>query len=414
MNEAHPLSNTTSQPDLRDLCAEMVDKRGKASARAVAVDFIAGYAKLDQAGKLAFFTHLLQDYAPSPDAVDAAIEIYRSTPSPTTMSELGEAVEAPRRSVFRVCNTAPGGTGAVVQMRSDLLNLLPSHPELQPVESDMRKLLTAWFNPGFLTLEAITFSTPAHVLDKLIAYEAVHEIAGWDDLRRRLADDRRCFGFFHPALPGEPVIFVEVAFTDGLAASIQDVLDQPTPEPGAALDSRVDTAIFYSITNCQPGLRGISFGDFLIKQVTERLAEETPQLKAFSTLSPMPGFGSWLANQDEHHHLQTLLTDHTWVDDERRESMREPLLSAAAQYLLTAKRRIRPRDPVARFHLRNGARLERLNHLGDISAKGLAESAGMLVNYVYDKTELTTNHEAYMEDGTVAHSPEISELLERP
>ena len=227
-------------------------------------------------------------------------------------------------------------------MRTELLARRRTHPELAPVERDLKYLLNSWFNRGFLRLEQLDWQTPAHILESLIRYEAVHEIRGWDDLRRRLAPDRRSFGFFHPALPDEPIIFVEVALVNGLAESIQDVIDAPTPEE---MPSDVDTAIFYSITNCQTGLRGISFGSFLIKQVTERLSADLPELTTFSTLSPIPGFSAWLL---EHH------GDIDTTDQHKMEAV-------CAEYLVGERRRGLPLDPVARFHLRNGACVERIN-----------------------------------------------------
>jgi len=298
---------------------------------------------------------------------------------------------------------------------------MPQHPELLPVDSDIVYLLRLWFNRGFLSMERIDWQSPAAILEKLIAYEAVHEIKGWDDLRRRLASDRRFFAFFHPALPDEPLVFVEVALMQGLTDSIELVLQQDQPSE----DSRglPDTAIFYSISNCQPGLAGVSFGDSLIKNVMDALSAEMPHIKTFSTLSPIPGFRRWLEDavaqetgdlplsKPGRQQLERL-ADPDWHNDEAAASELEPvLLSLCAHYFLNVKRGGEPVDPVARFHLRNGARLERINWRGDCSSKGLLQSAGMLVNYVYDSKSVTQNHEAYLNDGEVIAAPAVQQLL---
>ena len=289
--------------------------------------------------------------------------------------------------------------------------------ELKLLDADLRHLFASWFNRGFLELRRIDWQSPAAVLEKLIAYEAVHEIKGWDDLRRRLAPDRRCFAFFHPALPGEPLIFVEVALVQGLATAMPPLLARETDEETArAQAARADTAIFYSISNCQNGLRGISFGNFLIKQVVEELKAEFPQLKRFSTLSPVPGFRQWLDKRLENGsdpdaaQLPQLESDGWWNDPAQNETLREPLLRLCARYL-TRRPSIRI-DPVARFHLGNGARLERVNWLGNNTARGIQESFGIMVNYLYDHDSIENNHEAFFRDGTIVRSPEVDTLLE--
>ena len=265
-------------------------------------------------------------------------------------------------------------------------------PELRPVERDLTHILTSWFNRGFLELRQLDWTTPAHILEKLIEYEAVHEIQGWSDLQRRLAPDRRAFGFFHPALPDEPIIFVQVALTRGMASSIQRLLSS---EP-APLDEDTDSAIFYSITNCQRGLAGISFGNFLIKRVTATLRAELPDLVTFATLSPIPGFAKWLADAQANGSLAAIDP----VDQNAMEA-------ACAQYLVGARRGTLPLDPVARFHLRNGARVERLNWQGDTSDKGTRESHTLLVNYLYSGQDLEANHDALVLDGVVIASPTV-------
>ena len=348
---------------------------------------------LDDDQRTSFFDVLLNEFGADRTEVDAAIDAYRAEPSELNTVSLAEAADAKRLDLFRAINTAPGGIAALLDMRTEILARRKTHPDLAPVEKDLKYLLSSWFNRGFLHLEQLDWTTPAHILESLIRYEAVHEIRGWDDLRRRLAPDRRSFGFFHPALPDEPIIFVEVALTKGLATSIQDVIDAPPPD---AVPTDADTAIFYSITNCQTGLRGISFGSFLIKQVTEHLSAEDPTLTTFSTLSPIPGFASWLS------------TNHPNADT----SDQDTLARHCANYLVNARRGELPADPVARFHLRNGACIAQINRGGDTSEKGMAESHGLLVNYLYSGQDLLANNEALMLDGHVCAGANVTDLLD--
>ena len=335
-----------------------------------------------------------------------------------------------------------------MELRRELLTGLKKHPELKPLDVDLHHLFTSWFNRGFLELRRIDWDTPAAILEKLIAYEAVHEIMGWDDLRRRLAPDRRCFAFFHRALPGEPLIFVEVALTKGLATAIQPLL---APEDGVRPD--FNTAIFYSISNCQDGLRGISFGNFLIKQVVEELKAELPQVKTFSTLSPVPGFRRWLKRKLERAGetlrpeeaaailalhtpkapdeaaageaalaelpsaealLDQLATGEWWLDKKKDAALRAPLQRLAAEYLTRPNTGMGAIDPVARFHLGNGARLERINWRGNTAARGMTESYGIMVNYLYDPDSIEANHEAFTRSGAVARSASVDGLLAVP
>ncbi len=300
-------------------------------------------------------------------------------------------------------------------MRSEIASCLRGEPELKLLDADLRHLFASWFNRGFLELRRIDWQTPAAVLEKLIAYEAVHEIKGWDDLRRRLAPDRRCFAFFHPALPGEPLIFVEVALVEGLATAVPPLLSQDTDEAAArARAACADTAIFYSISNCQGGLRGVSFGNFLIKQVVEELDAEFPQLKRFSTLSPVPGFRRWLTQHREEGggpgagSLRDIESDGWCHDPAQREVLRPVLMRLCALYL-TRQPSIGI-DPVARFHLGNGARLERINWLGNNSPRGIRESFGIMVNYLYDRDTIQDNHKAFVR-GTIVRSQEVDAIL---
>jgi len=407
--------------DIGDMCKRLLEIRGEASSVSLAEAVIDTYAVLDDAERRNFFRVLLEDFLPDAAILEDAIEIYQANPSPDAHMKLVKAADSPRQTLFRAINMAPAGTAAIVAMREDLRCLLREHPELLPVESDIVYLLRLWFNRGFLCIERIDWNTPAAILEKLIAYEAVHEIQGWDDLRRRLASDRRFFAFFHPALPDEPLVFVEVALMQGLTGSIDSVLQQDQPNDDSCCAP--DTAIFYSISNCQPGLSGVSFGDFLIKHVTDELAAELPHIKTFSTLSPIPGFRHWLERAAAEQTNDLPLTDFgraqlerlgdpDWHLDKTAAADLEPLLlMLCAHYFLQVTRNGEPVDPVARFHLRNGARLERINWLGDCSPKGMNQSDGMLVNYVYDPKTVTQNHEAYVNDGEVICSATVQQLL---
>ncbi len=401
------------------LCSDLLSTRGEASGAALAREVVEAYRSLPDGDRLAFFQGLARDYAVSATEVLAAAERYRARPGPETLAALRRATDSPRVELFRRMNMAPSGTRALVRLRVDLLGFLDGHPELAEVDADLQGLLTAWFNPGFLSLSRIDWNSPASLLEKLVRYERVHRMQGLEDLRRRLAADRRCFAFFHPALPDEPLIFVQVALMRGLADRIQPLIDRAVP---IASGQDADAAIFYSISNCQEGLRGVSLGNFLIKLVAAELQRELPQIRRFATLSPVPGFGIWLAEDREREEggfltaadRQVLerLDQPGWQDDEgAAEKLRPVLLRACAHYLVREKQRHRPRDPVARFHLGNGASLERINWLGDVSEKGLRESAGMLVNYRYDPDTIEKNHEAYTHTGEVAHASAVKGLL---
>jgi malonyl-CoA decarboxylase len=316
-------------------------------------------------------------------------------------------------------NMAPNGTRSLVRLRAELLQRLAEDPGLAEVEADLHALLSTWFNPGFLSLSRIDWNSPASLLEKLVKYERVHRMRGLEDLRRRLAADRRCFAFFHPALPDEPLIFVQVALVAGLADRIAPLVDSNAPvwPPEDA-----DTAVFYSISNCQEGLRGVNLGNFLIKLVVADLQRELPQVRGFATLSPVPGFRAWLAEElgkaesrlldAEERAALGRLDEPGWPEAKpTADALRPLLLRLCAHYLVREKRHGRPRDPVARFHLGNGARLERINWLGDPSEKGLAESAGLLVNYRYDPARIVSNHEAFTNQGEVIHAAAVRSLL---
>jgi len=400
--------------DIQILCSDLITQKGEALGTALACTVVDAYLEFDETEKQAFFEMLLTDFDVDQPVLNAAIAQYQKTPTPTTTQAVALAAESLRQRVIRGVNMAPGGTHAVISMREDLLKLLPHNPSLQPVDRDFAHLLSSWFNRGFLELRRIDWNTPANVLEKLITYEAVHEIRDWDDLRRRLDQDRRCYAFFHPALPDEPLIFVEVALVNGLAGSIQGLLDDTLARITA---ESADTAIFYSISNCQKGLRSVSFGNFLIKQVVSELRAELSNLTTFSTLSPIPGFCRWLQSlQDPSPHVTRILemldTPGNLNTPDTLSDLQQPLMQLCAHYLVNEKRKDRPIDSVARFHLGNGARLERINWLGDVSEKGWAESASLLVNYKYDLAKIETNHEAYANDTTIVHSRQIENLLD--
>lgn len=382
-----------SEKSLAELALGLVREAGEGSGLTSAAAILSGYALLDDVGKLSFFRMLAVEMNISPDKVRQALAAYETTPSKDTYREFATAAEPPRQELIRRLNRVPGATGALVRMRADLLRLGKGEPDLEALDLDFRHLLASWFNRGFLVLRPISWESPAHVLEKIIAYEAVHAIDSWDDLRRRLEPtDRRCFAFFHPAMPDEPLIFVEVALMQGIANSIQALLAENRVVKPA---EEADTAVFYSISNCQPGLAGISFGNSLIKQVAADLSLELPQLRTFVTLSPMPGFSRWLAE---------IGLDESGTD-------RHALSSLGAHYLVHVKERNgMPIDPVARFHLGNGAIVHQVHVDADTSAKGRRQSAGLMVNYLYDLGKVAQNHERFVAKNEIALSPQIHAL----
>jgi malonyl-CoA decarboxylase len=395
-----------------DLCHALLSQRGEASGAALAREVLLAYGDLDATGRTAFFQHLVDEFGAEPDAIARAADAYREEPGTARLSALARAVEAPRQELFRRLNMAPGGTAALVAMRQMLLEQIPEQPAWRAIDADLLHLFRSWFNRGFLVLERIDWRTPAVVLEKLIDYEAVHAIDGWEDLRRRLAQDRRCFAFFHPALPDEPLIFVEVALVRGIADRVGPLLDRAAEviEPANA-----DSAVFYSINHCQAGLRGISFGNFLIKQVAAELQAELPNLKAFATLSPVPGFRPWLeaapSLQGVASDLLRKLDGKAPADLPDDQELAGRLLPLCAAYLVRARRDGQLLDPVARFHLRNGARLERINWAADLSPQGLAGSAGIMVNYVYRLDQVERNHEDFVNKGRVVSSRRVDSLV---
>jgi malonyl-CoA decarboxylase len=402
---------------LIELCEALLSARGEASGTAMAGEVLDRYRHLDDASRLTFFEALVRNYGPDREKLAQAIETWRAQPSDDDASDLHFASEPRRQELIRRLNRAPGGTSELVSMRADLLSLMNGHRDLAALDRDVAHLLASWFNRGFLVLRRIDWSTPANILEQIIRYEAVHEIRDWDDLRRRIDPiDRRCYAFFHPALVDEPLIFVEVALTESIPGAIAPLLaeDRTLVPP-----ERARTAVFYSISNTQRGLGGISFGSFLIKQVVEELRRELPKLDNFVTLSPVPGFVQWLKQgkdvpvSDEDKALLVHLDEADWFENaELAAQLRAVLEPLAAYYFLKARTpKGRLIDSVARFHLGNGARLERIDWLGDLSPKGLRESAGFMVNYLYRLDDIEKNHEAYVNHGEVAASSAVKKLL---
>ncbi|MBF2760304.1 MAG: malonyl-CoA decarboxylase [Ectothiorhodospiraceae bacterium AqS1] len=439
-----------------DACLE--GRGGEVSARAQAADLGESYLVLNSAGRLRFLQMLEREYDTDPEAIEEAIDRFRSASARIdgeerskkegreyriALDNLRSALIPRRLRLFKRFNGLNGGVKFLVDLRADVIDAKRERQDLVGVDEDLRALLASWFDPGFLKLRRITWESPAFILEKLIGYEAVHEIRSWDDLKNRLEPDRRCYAFFHPNMHAEPLIFVQVALVRGMSSSVQALLDPTAPleDPHAA-----DCAIFYSISNCQRGLSGVSFGNFLIKQVATDIARELPNIKTFATLSPLPDFRSWLDAQVDKEAefldpaqattileladktpdnpadisagaaLRRLLDRPNWNEDEElANALRPILLHLAARFLgetraSGAKGGKRSPDRVAHFHLDNGARIERINWLGDISKRGLAQSAGIMVNYRYILADVEKNHEAYCTTGEASIAPEVKRL----
>ncbi len=404
---------------LADLCEQLLSIRGEASGVALAREILTRYDELKTGPRIAFFETLLSRFGPDRAQIEAALEGWRRSSSDTTSIELHKATEPRRQELFRRLNLAPRGTAALVRMREQLLDAMVRRPELAPIDTDFRHLFAAWFNRGFLVLRRIDWSTPAAVLEKIILYEAVHQIQDWNDLRARIdPPDRRCYAFFHPALVDDPLIFVEVALTREIPGAIAPILAAKR----VPLDpDRATTAVFYSISNCQRGLAGVTFGSFLIKQVVAQISRDFPRLSTFVTLSPAPNFAGWLKREraaessglaeGDRAALARLDRESWWTDQTALAELREPLLRAAAAYYMTGRdRRGFPIDQVARFHLGNGARLERLNWPADLSPRGRDQSFGLMVNYLYDLGDIEKNHEAFAENRAVIAASAVRKL----
>lgn len=408
----------TEDSSIISLCEVLLTSRGEASGIALATRVLDTYQSFEPEQKLAFFQALADRFDPEKEVLEGAIQSYLKEPSADALVALSSAAEAPRQELLRRLNQSPGGTAALVSMHADLLQYLSEHKNLKRINHDFSHLLASWFNRGFLQLRRVTWSSPADILEKIIDYEAVHEIADWDELRRRLQpSDRRCYAFFHPTMPDEPLVFVEVALTQKIADNISELLSD---ERDVLTAEAATTAVFYSISNCQAGLRGVSFGNFLIKQVVSELLLELPNLKTFITLSPAPGLGRWLAEQSNTEHAsaaqELIELSHQFNDKSDLQKKRHAQLanSLAAKYYLQAKRSDgSPPDPVARFHLGNGASLEHIHPQANLTATGLRSSAGVMVNYHYDLSKIEENHEAYAADRSVNASRSVRALLGR-
>lgn len=412
----------------------LISERGESNALSMADDVVNNYRKLAKDQHVSFFTFLFEKLNPQADAVLKAAQNFVADSSARNYIKLQKVSESPRQEFFRRLNRASQGTAAVVQMRRDLLQLLDKKPELAAVDFDMRHLLSSWFNPGFLKMHRVDWKSPAEVLEKLIQHEAVHAIDGWDDLRRRLQPDRRCFAFFHPQLPSEPLIFVEVALLPEIPTVIAPLVDKKAETVEQV--SQYKVAVFYSISNCEPGLRGVSMGNFLIKRVAEQLHAEFPGIKTFVTLSPIPGFMDWVAagahlgegvpaerfkpnikaardaalvalNLQAKSWAERIASG--WHPDIATDDEKSALLCLASIYLGLASTG-RDGNPVAKFHLGNGAKLHLVNWAGDLSRKGLRQSAGLMVNYLYDLGSVEENHERFA-NGEIVYSRAVGKLM---
>ena len=405
----------------------LLDERGELGGMAIATDLIERLDSLGDDELDGFFDFLANELSPDPQQVLALAQAYAVQSDPDTLIALTQAAEPPRQELFRRLNRMPGGTEAVLRLRRVLLGRLKERPELRAIEADLAHLLTSWFNPGFLQMRRVDWNSPAQLLERIIHHEAVHAVDGWDDLRRRLQRDRRCFAFFHPQLGDEPLIFVEVALLPEMPDAIAPLISKASTP---LLPDRFRVAAFYSISNCEPGLRGVSLGNFLIKTVAQQLQRELPRLRTFCTLSPIPGFARWLLSEPDFAKLaerrragvaeleaaRTRLlilckgdlsalqgaAVHEEMGDKETEALR--LLCGAYLLLLSPTP---AGDPVARFHLDNGARLERLNPKGNLSSEGLRQSFGMMVNYLYDLGKVESSH-AKFRRGEVARSRSLT------
>lgn len=408
-------------------CAKLLAERGQGVSLSLAREMWRLYAELNRREQVAFFLALLNEFSPDPKQILAAAERYAAEPSGETLEALNQLVESPRQELLRRLNRVPGGTAAILRLREHLQGALGEYPKLAMVDVDLRHLLSSWFNPGFLQVVRVDWRTPAYLLERIITHEAVHEIRGWDDLRRRLERDRRCFAFFHPALPDEPLIFVEVALLNEMPGTIASLLDAPLAQSDP---ERATVAVLYSINNCQPGLRGVSLGNFLLKQVAELLSAELPRLRRICTLSPIPNFSAWLVAHlrkkvgarpqplSEFLHvvarelgrdLSRLAPDPSQAR-QRLEPLKGPLMTLCATYLLSpVPERDSTQDPVARFHLNNGARLERINWAADLSKRGLQQSLGLMANYLYEPREIEANHDRFLQ-GRIMASRQVTSL----
>ena len=405
-------TNNTNKPSMDELLAALLGNSGEVSAIVAAREFLDRYQDLDEEAKLEFFVQLEQSFNADQASVKLAYDNYAAEPNSANLNRLYHVAEPKRLELLRRLNQTPDATHDLVAMRTDLLGFLKEHPELDVVDENFMHLFRSWFSRGFLLLENINWSTSAAILERIIRYEAVHAIKDWKDLRSRIdLPNRRCFAFFHPALVDEPLIFVEVALSTEIPSSVDTILENKVDGESA---TDFTTATFYSISNCQPGLKSISFGNFLIKQVVQELQHEFPSIKNFVTLSPVPGFNRWLqaADDDKGEALTSLkkefLDPKAAANEDKNNS--DILRKLIFNYLVQARRGKYPADPVARFHLGNGAMLHNVHANADSSKKGLRQSYGCMVNYLYDLSYLERNHERYATEGHVEFSDKLKSL----
>jgi len=435
--DVHP---TLPKEDLDHLRKKMNgclnNRGGEITARAQTVELGKTYLNLTDAGRAKFLNLLADDFDIDRVRLNKCIEAIQNAGEKKDITklenDLREALTSPRSTILRQFNSLPDGFKFLVDMRADLLPLVRKNPNLKGLEYDLKNILSNWFDVGLLDLVEITWDSPAAILEKLIAYEAVHKVHSWEDMKNRLDADRRVYAFFHNKMPHEPLIFVHVALTSGIAGNIQAILDEDAPHQDI---NEADTAIFYSISSAQKGLVGISFGNFLIKRVVDKLSRELSQIKYFSTLSPIPNFRTWLEpllnkgdesifdvkeikelrqltkSENSAKGLQQLLEGEWHLDDKISEKLRPILTRLVAHYLMHEKNKQSALDPVAHFHLTNGARIKRINWLADTSAKGLKQSAGLMVNYFYNLEKIDNNHEDYVTEGKIDASRTVRGLL---
>jgi malonyl-CoA decarboxylase len=404
----HLLNEETES--IESLCHMMMESDGEYTSLLLAERILIASERLTKPARLRFLFTLLDDYDIDVTEIKAAVDDYEQNPDAATLLRITSASESRRQELLRRINLTPGGTRRLVKMREHLLEAIRTNPRLERIDTDFHHLFNSWFNRGFLIMEPLDWTTPAHILEKIIAYEAVHEIGSWRELRSRLEPaDRYCYGFFHPSMGDEPLVFVEVALTDQVPKGIGEILLQ---ERDSESPESLSCAIFYSISNCHRGLAGISFGNFLIKQVATDIKMRFPQIKTFATISPAPGLRKWLmpaaAESDE---MTDLLG--RFGPDANEESCAQMERLAADYFLQQKNSRGEPLDPVARFHLKNGAKLERINILGNPSQNGMERSLGTMVNYVYDLAKVEDNHEKYVRNNTIICSAQVKKLLKK-
>tara|TARA_B110000037_G_scaffold218818_1_gene282574 strand:+ start:11 stop:1315 length:1305 start_codon:yes stop_codon:yes gene_type:complete len=399
-------------------CDDLISNKGAAFGITVARDITELYQTLSVENKLLFFKKINEKYKPSFTKVNEAIDNYKNSQNENTLSDLFKVSEGSRRELFRRMNMAPNGTSIIVTLREDLLKLLKDNKELRVLDSDLRHLFRAWFNPGFLKLEKITWDTKAAILEKIIKYERVHQIKDMNELKRRLGEDRRFFSYFHPALEDEPIIFVQVALTKGLGKSIQELM-----KPSSEDQKTHDTATFYSISNCQEGLSRVTLGNFLIKRVVYQIQEELPHIKNFGTLSPIPGFVEWFSYLEESKIKSILgnLTDQNVsflksqdlkIGDKRIIDNKDSILKIVTHYIVNEKNSNGlPINDVCRFHLGNGAIIDDIIVNANVSESGFNRSFGVMVNYLYEFKNIEKNHEDYINNKKIIISNNLKKYL---